>query len=89
MTLLLLDRELKRYGSVQQIRWVASQNRALTALLDDITVVHLEDIASGRDESSANAKAYLKEMKSERFLTFLRSMIDCIYYQTFQFCFSR
>lgn len=73
-----LDQELKHYGGVQQIRWVASQKRALTALLNnyDITIVHLEDIASGRDESSVKAKAYLKELKSERFLTFLHFMID-------------
>ena len=43
-----LDQELKHYGGVQQIRWVASQNRALKALLDnyDSTIYHLTEIAS-------------------------------------------
>ena len=72
-----LDQELKHYGGVQQIRWVASQNRALKALLDyDITIAHLEEVASGRDDNAPKAKAYLKDMRSERFITFLHFMID-------------
>ena len=69
---------MKHYGGVQQIRWVASQNRALKALLDnyDITIAHLTEIAAGRDESSQKASAYLRDMKSERFITFLHFMID-------------
>ncbi|MES9884373.1 MAG: hAT transposon family protein [Sedimenticola sp.] len=74
-----LDQELKHYGGVQQIRWVASQNRALKALLDnyDITLVHLQEITSGGNSDVANkARNYLNEMKTERFLTFLHFMLD-------------
>lgn len=74
-----LDQELKHYGGVQQIRWVASQNCALKVLLDnyDITMTHLQEIISaGNSEPSNKAKNYMNEMKTERFLTFLHFMID-------------
>lgn len=56
-----LDRELKHYGGIQQVRWVASQHRALKALYDnyEVTVIHLQEIASGRDDNSDKAKNYL------------------------------
>ena len=73
-----LDKELKHYGGVQQIRWVASQKRALQALLDnyEVTLIHLQEIASGRDDNSDKAKNYLKHLTTEKFLTFLHFMID-------------
>ena len=73
-----LDKELKHYGGVQQVRWVASQNRALKALLDnyEVTVIHLEEIASGKDETADKAKNYLNNLTTERFLTFLHFMLD-------------
>ena len=73
-----LDQELKHFGGVQQIRWVASQNRALKALLNnyEITCIHLEEIGSHTDENSQKAKGFLKELKTKRFLSFLHFMID-------------
>ena len=73
-----LDQELKHFGGVQQIRWVASQNRALKALLNnyEITCIHLEEIRSHTDENSQKAKGFLKELKTKRFLSFLHFMID-------------
>ena len=65
-----LDKELKHYGGIKQVRWVASQERALKSLLDNyaVTCLHLEDIASRKGEDGARAKGYLKEMKSERYI---------------------
>ena len=74
-----LDQDLKHYGGVQQVRWVASQNRAQNSLLEnyELTVVHLQDIAStSKDESAQKAKGFLTAMRTERFLTFLHFMID-------------
>lgn len=73
-----LDQELKHYGGVQQVRWIASQNRALKALLDNyaITMIHLQDIATGKDDSASKARGYLNEMKTERFITLLHFLID-------------
>ena len=73
-----LDKELKHYGGIQQVRWVASQNRAVKAVLDnyEVTVIHLQEVASGRDENADKAKGYLKHLTSERFLTFLHFMVD-------------
>lgn len=65
----VLDKEVKHYGGVQQVRWVASQQRALKSLLDnyEVTVVHLEEIASKRGEDAARAKGYIQELKTERY----------------------
>ncbi|XP_067654440.1 zinc finger protein 862-like [Haliotis asinina] len=73
-----LDKELKHYGGIKEVRWVASQHRALKSLLDnfEVTVVHLGEIASGKDESSAKARNNLAELKSRRFLKMLHFMID-------------
>lgn len=73
-----LDQELKHFGGVQQIRWVASQNRALKALLNnyEITCIHLEETGSRNDENAQKAKGFLKELNTERFLSFLHFMID-------------
>ena len=62
-----LDKELKHYGGVHQIWWVASQNKTLQALLDnyDVTLIHLQDIVStGKDENSNKASGYMNEMKT-------------------------
>ena len=73
-----LDKELKHYGGVQQVGWVASQNRALRALLDnyEVTCIHLGDITSKTNEDAAKARGYLQELKTEKFLCFLHFMID-------------
>ena len=73
-----LDQELKHYGGLQTVRWVASQNRALKALLEnyEITLMHLEEITTAKDDNASKAKCYLKEMKTERFLMFLHFLID-------------
>lgn len=74
-----LDQELKHYGGLQQICWVASQNRAVKAILDNyvVTTLHLQDIISiGKDDNANKARGYLKEMKTERFVSFLHFMID-------------
>lgn len=73
-----LDHELKHYGGVQLIRWVASQHRAVKALYDnyEVTEIHLQEIALGKDENSDKAKNYLKHLTTDRFLTFLHFMMD-------------
>ena len=73
-----LDKELKHFGGIQTIRWVSSQHRALKPLLDNFetTIDHLEHIATKSDENGQKAKGFLKEMKSNRFLSFLNFMLD-------------
>ncbi|XP_078518519.1 zinc finger protein 862-like, partial [Lissotriton helveticus] len=73
-----LEEQLQHFGGLQQIRWVASQHRAVTALKTnwEATVLYLEHLATGTDEYSNKAKGLLHDMKSEKFLYFLHFMID-------------
>lgn len=73
-----LEENLKHFGELQQIRWVASQNRALVALKENLspTIMHLEHITHDKDEHSKKAHGYLAELKSKKFLLFLHFMID-------------
>lgn len=74
----LWTKNLKHYGGIQQIRWVASQKRALKSLLDnyEVTCIHLGDIASkeARGDDAAGAKGYLKEIK----YSLLLNKIHCL-----------
>ena len=73
-----LDKELKHYGGVQQVRWVASQNRALKSLLEnyEVTCIHLGEIGTSNSEDAAKARGYLQELKTKKFLCFLHFMLD-------------
>ena len=73
-----LDKELKHYGGVQQVRWVASQNRALRALLEnyEVTCIHLGEIGTKSIDDAAKARGYLQQLKTKRFLCFLHFMLD-------------
>lgn len=73
-----LDKQLRHVGGLQQIRWLSSQLRALEALKVnwEVTIMHLEDIASGKDETAARATGLLKEMKTLKFVTVLHFMLD-------------
>ncbi|XP_063609950.1 zinc finger protein 862-like [Penaeus indicus] len=75
----ILDDKLVHYGGIQQIRWLASQERALKALSTNIktTIVHLEDIAStGNRKDSAEANGILKHLQTTKFMKYLHFMID-------------
>ncbi|CAL4059898.1 unnamed protein product, partial [Meganyctiphanes norvegica] len=63
-----LDQDLAHFGGIQQIRWVASQRRALQALHKNYvaTCSHFEDIAS----TSIKVKGLLQKLQSPKFLTF-------------------
>lgn len=65
-----LDEDLKHYGGVKEVRWVASQTSALRSLLDNY------EIAAGRDEVPAKARNNLAGVKTEKFLKMLHFMID-------------
>ena len=70
---------MAHFGGIQQIRWVASQQRALNALKKNYgsTCHHLENIAaSSTKNDAAKAKGLLTRLKSPKFLTFLMFMID-------------
>ena len=70
---------MAHFGGIQQIRWVASQQRALNALKKNYgsTCHHLENIAaSSTKNDAAKAKGLLRRLKSPKFLTFLMFMID-------------
>ena len=70
---------MAHFGGIQQIRWVASQQRALNALKKNYgsTCHHLENIAaSSAKNDAAKAKGLLTRLKSPKFLTFLMFMID-------------
>ena len=74
-----LDHDLAHFGGIQQIRWVASQHRALLALKKNYepTCSHLENIAaSSTKNDSAKARGLLTRLKSPKFLTFLMFMLD-------------
>ena len=74
-----LDEQLSYFGGIQQIRWVASQHRALCALHNNYGSMcsHLETIATLSNKSdAAKAAGLLKRLKSPKFLTFLLFMID-------------
>ena len=73
-----LDKELKHYGGVQQVRWVASQNQALRALLEnyEVTCIHLGEIGTKSIDDAAKARGYLQQLKTKRFLCFLHFMLD-------------
>ena len=63
-----LDKQLKHYGGIQQIRWVSSQNRALKALLDNfqVTVIQFEEITHRKDDVAGRAKAYISIVKTDK-----------------------
>ena len=70
---------MARFGGIQQIRWVASQERALIALKKnyEATCLHLENIsASSTKADGTKAKGLLNKLKSPKFVTFLMFMID-------------
>ena len=74
-----LDDKLARFGGIQQIRWVASQERALIALKKnyDATCLHLENISTSSTKADATkARGLLNRLKSPKFLTFLMFMLD-------------
>ena len=74
-----LESHLAHFGGIQQVRWVASQKRALIALKKNYepTCLHLENIADSSSKSDANkAKGLLKRLKSPKFITFLMFMVD-------------
>ena len=74
----VLEESLAHFGGIQQIRWVASQRRALKALLKNYvaTCTHFADIAASKDRGAVKAKALLKKLQSPKFLTFLHFMVD-------------
>ena len=74
-----LDENLAHFGGIQQIRWVASQQRALIALKKnyEVTCLHLQNIITSSTKSDASkAKGLLNRLKSPKFLTFLMFMLD-------------
>ena len=74
----VLEESLAHFGGIQQIRWVASQRRALKALLKNYvaTCTHFADIAASKDRGAVKEKALLKKLQSPKFLTFLHFMVD-------------
>ena len=64
-----LEESLSHFAGIQQIRWLASQHRALKALLKNYiaTCTHFADIAASKDRGAIKAKALL---------TFLHFMVD-------------
>ena len=73
-----LEDDLAHFGGIQQIRWVASQQRALNALKKnyEATCLHLQNIASLENTDAAKARGLLLRLKSPKFLRFLMFMID-------------
>ena len=57
---------------------MASRNRALVALHTHyaVTVAHLENASTGKEEDAAKTTGILKVLKSEQFVKYLHFMID-------------
>ena len=74
-----LDQQLAHFGGIQHIRWVASQSRALKALINNyaITCTHFEYIAANSTTTQASkVRGLLTRLKSPKFLTYLLFMMD-------------
>ena len=71
---------MAHFGSIQHIRWVASQRRALKALISNyvVTCSHFEDIVAENSTKAfgAKVKRLLAILKSPKFLIFLHFMMD-------------
>ncbi|XP_033758057.1 zinc finger protein 862-like [Pecten maximus] len=74
----LLDENAAYFSGMKQVRWLASRHRALKAIEKHyaVTVIHLENTASGKTADAAKAKGILNDFKSHKFVKFLHFMID-------------
>ncbi|XP_033753177.1 zinc finger protein 862-like [Pecten maximus] len=74
----LLDEDAAYFSGMKQVRWLASRHRALKAIEKHyaVTVIHLENTASGKTADAAKAKGILNDFKSHKFVKFLHFMID-------------
>lgn len=74
----MLEIKLLKYGGIQNIRWVASQARALKSLVLNFnaTLLHLEDIAQRSKKESATAKNLLKTLRSDKLKKTLLFLLD-------------
>ena len=72
--------KLKKFGSVHQCRWVASQLRALNALHQNYqaTCEHFQAIAQEGSKDAAKVSGLLLRLRSPKFVTFLLFMRDFI-----------
>ena len=76
----VIDEELRHFGGIQQVRWVASQSRALKALDANYlsTVTHLESIVELRDRDHARALGLLRTIKGAKFVKTLFVLQDIL-----------
>ncbi|KAI2645894.1 Zinc finger protein 862 [Labeo rohita] len=77
----LLNEKMAHFSGLKNTRWLPSRLRCLKAVEKNYTptVVHMENMAEGSDiksEDAAKAKGVVQEMKSEKFVRFLRFMLD-------------
>ncbi|CAL4179724.1 unnamed protein product, partial [Meganyctiphanes norvegica] len=73
-----LDQQLAHFGDIQHIQWVASQSRALKALINNYatTCTHFEYIAANFTQKASKVRGLLTRLKSPKFLTYLLFMMD-------------
>ena len=73
-----LEQSLSHFGGIQNIRWVASQRKALQALIRNYpaTCSHLQMIAETSSCDSSKAIGLLRRLRSPKFLTLLHFMMD-------------
>lgn len=76
----LLEENLLRNTAVLNTRWIASKNRALTALINNFApiVQHLENLCKEDNtaEKAAKIKGHLNKLKSVQMMRFISFMVD-------------
>ena len=76
-----LDEELKSFSDIKQVRWVASKERALKAILQNLSslAAHQEHMVVGAGNSSeekSRARGILDTILSLRFIFWIHMMLD-------------
>lgn len=76
----ILDADLAHIPDVKDVRWVASQGKALRAIQTNLLVVttHLDEAASRTDLYADTAKKYFKDLTSAPVLKIMFLLIDVL-----------
>uniref|UniRef100_A0A8C4NB63 TTF-type domain-containing protein n=1 Tax=Eptatretus burgeri TaxID=7764 RepID=A0A8C4NB63_EPTBU len=75
---IMLYRDLAHFSAIKQVRWLASNTRAVVAVYKNLNVVvqHLEEVASGKGDDAAHVNDCLMRISTQSFLQTLHIMLD-------------
>ena len=76
----IIDEDVVYFSAPKGTRWMASRQRAYSALRQDLAVVcaHVEEASTGKGEEVAKCKGYLRQLRSLNFKQALHFMIDVL-----------